>query len=169
LELTAPPGWTLAKAETHRRGEPSGQGDRVEDTTFSAVSIQNTSINQEISIIHTHGDGNGAEAMFALAFLTFIMTEAMLPENRELFARENISSMTVSDPIAVPSVPGGEMFIVTTVSMSSMVSERRVLSMLQVAGDANSRITVATDVPVVGDELFPESVLAIVSTLRFLC
>jgi hypothetical protein len=133
------------------------------------VSIQNTSINQEISIIHTHGDGNGAEAMFALAFLTFIMTEAMLPENRELFARENISSMTVSDPIAVPSVPGGEMFIVTTVSMSSMVSERRVLSMLQVAGDANSRITVATDVPVVGDELFPESVLAIVSTLRFLC
>jgi len=168
LEVTAPAGWTLIKAETHRLGEVSGQG-QTEEMPFSAMKIRHDATDQEISIVHAHGDGGNAEYMFVMSYLTFVMTEAMLPENRELFAREGITSMTVSEPVEASTVSGGLMFSVTRVSPTGVVDEGRVLTLLLVADDPNSRIILTTNVPVTETEQFPEMVLTVARTLRFLC
>ncbi|MFH1047955.1 MAG: hypothetical protein V1738_06675 [Patescibacteria group bacterium] len=167
LEVTAPPGWQLAKAETIRpTPEDINAGQAY--GTFSGMLLQRDQTH-DITILHPHGDSEMADAMFATTFVSLAVQARAVQANPEAAAADGIVSMTVTPPIEMTGVSEAYLYTAAMEETNGNVVRGWFLLLPLDPADDASYIVVNTNVPPADGEEYSSEVLDIVRTLRFLC
>ncbi len=169
LEVTAPPGWRITKAETVR---PTPQQVAAGEDVFSGLVLANSE-NQEITIVYPHNGPAVADGMFMSALMSVIMTKGFVADEPEQALVEGIAEYDLSELIEFEGYPNSLYFMVRMVEVAAdggrPVSLAWFASFQINPADENTVIYFNTTVMPVGTETISGEVVDVVRTLRLTC